>query len=454
MRSHFNCCKSYPCHNLGVVESDEYEMESNHLGYPAIHCKACGSYPPLVDDESVATVIKDKLVSHFSRTLSGCSHCQSQYFANDQHTIKSNRYGHTKAGQQRLKCQNCGQVYTVKAVKQVDMLLSLLGHIAKQTPTTEVIADLDCAPKIYYQLLNRLANILREFSRAREQSVLQRDFLALHSESDVSQYAGHKALWSIATTEAQSGYCILYSHNLLLNETLAKPYPGANSSVLPTPKLPSILAALTERYQSTMRRPHFESLHYGQLANIRGAQYIMPSILAYAHFQLLSLITSKATHFHHYIEHESAIRGAALMACSEEIFADQAEVYFVYRHFTGGQELPANGNNIGWWSDRWYGTHYGAYCPITYRNQYKVPFSLFDADGPRLVHQWFRQNKCLNLKSAKPLDPMLEIQRCIYNFCQSLKNEQTPAMRLGISQQPMSLAELLDAAISSIESPS
>ncbi len=454
MRSHFNCCKSYPCHNLGVVESDDYEMESNHLGYPAIHCKACGSYPPLVDDVGVATVIKEKLTSQFGRTLSGCCHCQSHFFVSGENVIKSNRYGHTKAGQQRLRCQGCGHVYTVKSIKQIDKLMLLLKHVSEQTPTTEVIAALDCAPKIYYQLLNRLAHILREFSRGLEQQVVCRDFLALHSESDVFKYAGHKALWCLATTEAHSGYCILYSHNLLLQETLAKPYQGENSSVLPVPKLPSILAALTERYQSTMRRPHFESLHYGQLATTRGAQYIAPSILAYAHFQLLGLITAKAQHFHYYIEHESAIRGAALMACSEQIFAAQAEVYFVYRHFTGGQELPANGNNIGWWSDRWYGTHYGAYCPITYRSQYKVPFSLFDANGPKQIHQWVRQNQCLNLKSAKPLDPLLEIQRCIYNFCEPLKNLETPAMRFGISKQKLSLEELLLAAIASIEKSS
>ncbi|MCE2570480.1 hypothetical protein [Motilimonas eburnea] len=426
-------------------------MESNHLGYPAIHCKACGSYPPLVDDESVAKVIHEKIARHFSRSLTGCPQCQTLYFDHGKGLVKSNRYGHTKAGQQRLKCQQCSQVYTVKAIKHADKLLLLLEHIAKQTPTTQVITALDCAPKIYYQLLTRLSNLLREFSRQKEQAALQRDFLALHTESAVSQYAGNKALWCIATTEAQSGYCLLYSHNLLLQETLAEAYLGGQSSVLPTPKLPSILAALTERYQSTMRRQHFESLHYGQLANIRGAQYIKPSILAYAHFQLLGLMTASSPHFHHYIEHESAIRGAALMACSEEIFAEQAEVYFVYRHFTGGQELPVNGNNIGWWSDRWYGTHYGAYCPITYRNKYKVPFSLFDADGPKSVHQWLQQQQCLNLKSAKPLDPLIEIQRCLYNFCQPQKNQQTPAMRLGLSQQKMSLTDLLTAAIKRLE---
>ena len=454
-RTSFNCCKSYPCPNLGIADSADYEMESNHLGYPAIHCRACGSYPPLVDDLAVANVLKEKLAVNFSQPLTGCPHCTDMFFelnhAVSRQAIAAKRYGHTSAGQQRLKCRHCSHVYTLKAIKQGHRLEQLLQLIAQNTSTTDTITTLNCAPKIYYQLLAKLADILRTYSRLNEQVFMQRNFLALHTESGVIHYAGNKSVWSLATTEAQSGYCLLYNHNLQLSEPSLTAYNGENSSILPSPMVPSILAALTSRYQSTMRRPHFEALHYGQVANLRGADYVKPSTLAYAHFQLLRIFSEQSQHFHHYIEHESAIRGAALMASSKEIVDEKAEVFFVYRHFTGGKELPSNGNNIGWWSDRWYGTHYGAYCPITYRSKYQVPFSLFDAEGPKNYHRWIKSKQPDSLKSAKSLDAMLEIQRNIYNFCQPLKTGETPAMRLSFCKQPYTLNQLLVVAIASVE---
>ncbi|MCE2596325.1 hypothetical protein K6Y31_16105 [Motilimonas cestriensis] len=454
-RTTFNCCKSYPCHNLGIANSPEYQMESNHLGYPAIHCRACGSYPPLVDDATVAVLLEEKLGIQFGQPLTGCTHCENVFFIAHakakQGENATKRYGHTSAGQQRLKCGYCQKVYSLKLIKQVDKLERLLHLIAENKSTTDIIDQLACAPKIYYQLLAKLADILRSYARLNEQALLQSNFLALHTESGLLRFAGDKTLWCLATTEAQSGYCLLYNHNLLLNTPANTVYEGKASSILPEPKVPSILAALTARYQSTMRRPHFEALHYGLIAPLRGADYVKPSTLSYAHFQLLRMFCQPTKHFHHYIEHESAIRGAALMASSDEIKAEQAEVFFVYRHFTGGKELPSNGNNIGWWSDRWYGTHYGAYCPITYRNKYPVPFSLFDANGPKKVHQWIQDHQAASLKSAKSLDASIEIQRNIYNYCQLLKTADTPAMRMGFTKQALSLSDLLNKAVAAVE---
>lgn len=46
-----NCCKSFGCKNLGLASSADYSWPEYRLGYAALHCRACGSLPPLFDEE-------------------------------------------------------------------------------------------------------------------------------------------------------------------------------------------------------------------------------------------------------------------------------------------------------------------------------------------------------------------------------------------------------------------
>lgn len=46
-----NCCKSFSCRNLGLASSPDYDQPDYRLGYAALHCRACGSYPPLFNEE-------------------------------------------------------------------------------------------------------------------------------------------------------------------------------------------------------------------------------------------------------------------------------------------------------------------------------------------------------------------------------------------------------------------
>lgn len=40
-----NCCKSFGCQNLGLASSADYSWPEYRLGYAALHCRVCGSYP-------------------------------------------------------------------------------------------------------------------------------------------------------------------------------------------------------------------------------------------------------------------------------------------------------------------------------------------------------------------------------------------------------------------------
>ncbi|MEH8441960.1 cytoplasmic protein, partial [Klebsiella pneumoniae] len=45
-----NACKTFGCRNLGLPSAAEYHFPNFRLGYPALYCAACGSYPPLFNE--------------------------------------------------------------------------------------------------------------------------------------------------------------------------------------------------------------------------------------------------------------------------------------------------------------------------------------------------------------------------------------------------------------------
>ncbi|MBP1524721.1 hypothetical protein IVY21_20670 [Salmonella enterica subsp. enterica serovar Worthington] len=49
-----NACKSAGCRNLGLPDSPDYVWPDYRPGYPALHCRACGSYPPLFNEGNFA----------------------------------------------------------------------------------------------------------------------------------------------------------------------------------------------------------------------------------------------------------------------------------------------------------------------------------------------------------------------------------------------------------------
>lgn len=100
-----NACKSFGCHNLGQPTSTDYSWPDYRLGYPALHCRACGSYPPLFDEQQ----FRDWLSVHLSTFATEKGHfCPVCY------GTKTICYGHNPQGSQRIQCRNCKKVWTPK----------------------------------------------------------------------------------------------------------------------------------------------------------------------------------------------------------------------------------------------------------------------------------------------------------------------------------------------------
>ncbi len=99
-----NACKSAGCRNLGLPDSPDYVWPDYRPGYPALHCRACGSYPPLFN-EGISPLGVCLYRAICQRAWSLLPRLLSKTWI---------RYGRNPGGTQRLQCQYCKKVWTPK----------------------------------------------------------------------------------------------------------------------------------------------------------------------------------------------------------------------------------------------------------------------------------------------------------------------------------------------------
>ncbi len=444
--NNFNCCKAVHCKNFGVLNSKDYIHKSTKLGYLSIECKLCGSNPPWINNELVANIIKEKLDIHFSAKLNHCPKC-SCYFFFDKNT-SLHKYGFTSSGRQRKQCAQCGLVFTMANFKKTEKLKSVLSTIVSAQETRKAIKTTGLSPKSYYFYLQQLSLILANFSRLNEEKIIERKHLGLHSEGKVLSLIHKRGVYSLITTEINSGYVLLQSHNLTRTSLHAEDiYQTQNNTIVVDNNAESIEEMLINRYTQNMERKHFEQLLVGELKALAKCKLIYPDKLAYIHFQLLNAFTRKALKYDHFIEHESTLRAGALMASLKEIKKSNAAVYFFLPLSRAKENL--NGKKIGWWNDRWYTNEFAAYCPITSIMKDNAAIPLKEANDINLFYSYLDTHINKGVNSFNVLNQLLEIQRVLFNYCE-LTAQQSRANRIGITDKTYTPESLLDEALQSI----
>ncbi|CAG9000461.1 MAG: hypothetical protein CENE_02456 [Candidatus Celerinatantimonas neptuna] len=428
MSLELNCCKSWRCENFGLPHSEHYQPLSHHLGYPALHCKLCGSFPPLIDSQIIEKLIHEKLPTQLPRTPIDCPNCLPSF---KRFTHPPQRYGTTSAGHQRLRCRNCGKVYTPAQPPKINVLLSFYNVLHQQSRATDAIKQLKISSKLYYQLLRWCALLLGQYTRKLEYQYLPKQFLALQSESTVLELAGGLRLWLLSSAEATSGYQLMESHNLAQLSLNQAYYTEQGDNRLNSyPEFP-LTQALKKRYQQLLTRYHFEDLQYGPSNQWNRYHLVKPRLIAYAHFQMLQSLIAPQVHQHHYLEQESCIRGAAIMGAIQQIRKQQADIFYLFAHPDQQTAFLADGRPVGWWKDRWFNTTFGGYCPITERRSYRFPFQMNNIASNQIYFQEMKKKIPGYLKSLAPLNAWLTLQRCQYNFLIQ-NNTEAPASKLGM----------------------
>ncbi|MFT6141536.1 MAG: transposase-like protein [Psychromonas sp.] len=442
----FNCCKTVHCENFAVVNSTDYIQKSRRLGYLSIGCKLCGSYPPWVNNELVEQITNEKNEVNFARKLTGCPKC-SQYFFFDKST-ESISYGYTSAGTQRKKCSACHAVFTQPYFKNINGLRLILNAIMVNQEIKKSIKVTGLSARLYYFYLDKLAQILVNFSRLNEEKVIQQKQLSLYTQGKVVHLSHKRGFYTLLTSDTESGYLFLQNHNLMRGELTKKgAYNEQKNTIISVDNNDNLEMVLIKRYEQHLKRKHFEQLLVGELKPFTKCHLIYPDKLAYAHFQLLTAFTEKASSYTHYIEHESCFRSAALMASAADIKTAKADVYFYLASPQAGEYLK--GKKIGWWGDKWFSNDFGAYCPIVSSKKFNTDLKLSDTSSNGVFSSYLDSHLNKGINSINVIDNLSEIHRTIFNYCE-LKNKTSRAKLLKVTDRIYTPQSLLDAALKTI----
>lgn len=294
-----NCCKSFGCQNLGLASSADYSWPEYRLGYAALHCRACGSYPPLFNEEQFGRWLSAYLTDFAAQSGHFCPRCYQR------ETI---RYGRNPQGSQRVQCRSCKKVWTPKQQPLV----------AIQPP--EQIATVSLIVPFQGTSADQQLYVLLSFDAIRGN--------ILHISSNFTPHPAGASLryrWRGSTEP-------VVSHD-------------------------DIVERVSQRETQFLRRSQFDEIQYGSAMLKRNASgaILRPVITAHGHFRVLShLWPAVKTHI---IAHECFLRGAVITAWAEQFREHHASLWFVDEEISDDQHTRPwqllGKSYQGWWQNQW-----------------------------------------------------------------------------------------------------
>lgn len=312
-----NTCKTYGCRNLGIPVSADYSWPDYRLGFPALHCRACGSYPPLYDEQQ----FNEWLSVHLSTYASEYS-----YFCPECYCKETICYGHNPQRTQRVQFRVCKKVWTPKKQKQKQRNIALPERIE----TVSLIVPFQ--------------------GRSAKQK-----------------------LYVLLSFDAVCGNIIHISTNFTqhyIGETLRYHWRGDSE---PDLHHSDIVNRVDMRETQFLRRSQFDEIQYGSAIlkrNARGA-ILRPVIAAHGHFRVLNLLFPEVKM--HVISHECFLRGAVITVWAERFRQQQGELWFIEEEINDS-EINASWSFLGttqhgWWQNQWQlwgqGKNRKMVCPLT-----------------------------------------------------------------------------------------
>ncbi|EML9401124.1 cytoplasmic protein [Citrobacter freundii] len=294
-----NCCKSFGCKNLGLASSPDYSWPEYRLGYAALHCRACGSYPPLFNEEQFGGWLSAYLTDFAAQSGHFCPRCYQR------ETIL---YGHNPQGSQRVQYRSCKHVWT-----------------PKQQPLTTIVPPEQIAT----------VPLIVPFQGA----------------------CTDQKLYVLLSFDAIRGNILHISSNFtphLVGDTLR--YRWRNN-VEPAVIHDDIVERVRQRETLFLRRSQFDEIQYGSAMLKRNANgaVLRPVITAHGHFRILSHLWPEVKT--HIIAHECFLRGAAITAWAQQYRDHHASLWFIDEEINSDKcTLPwrlLGKTWQGWWQNQW-----------------------------------------------------------------------------------------------------
>lgn len=294
-----NACKTFGCRNLGLPSAADYHFPDHRLGYPALYCSACGSYPPLFNDREFRPWLAAYLTDHARRYGYFCPVCYQRDII---------LYGHNPQGTQRLQCRHCKKVWTPKhqhlaaieypqRICSVPLIVPFQGYTAEQ--------------KLY---------ILLSFDAVRGN--------VIHLSSNFTPFA--------------------------IGDSLRYRWRGKSAA---RAIADDIIQRISQTESGFLQRSQFDEIQYGSATAKRNSRgnMLRPVIAAHGHFKLLSRRFPEVKT--HIIAHECFLRGAAIVAWAPLFRRRQGALWYVEEEINNpasSAEWRLQGKtHHGWWQNPW-----------------------------------------------------------------------------------------------------
>ncbi|TLJ12826.1 cytoplasmic protein [Escherichia sp. E3659] len=294
-----NTCKTFGCRNLGLPTSADYSWPDYRLGYPALHCQACGSYPPLFDGQQFRDWLSAYLTAYACERGLFCPVCYCKEII---------CYGHNPQGTQRVQCRVCKKVWTPKQLLQKEIAPP------EQIETVPLIVPFQ--------------------GRSSEQK--------LYVLLSVDSVRGNILHISTNFTQHQTGESLRYRWKGYVEPDLFHS---------------DIVQRIDMREKQFLNRSQFDEIQYGSAELKRNARgtVLRPVIAVHGHFRLLNILYPEVKI--NVISHECFLRGAAITAWSKQFRQRQGELWFIEEEINDSDtNTPWHFQGVtyhGWWKNQW-----------------------------------------------------------------------------------------------------
>ncbi|WP_100752693.1 lactate dehydrogenase [Vibrio salilacus] len=473
-----NFCKTLACDNFGLSDAHRYVVQHANPKRPAMVCRECGAFPPLLNNQEVLNELH-RLRHLHSDGLPACRNDDCDNFGLSVHTHKNLYHAFGYSGdRQRYRCKLCQSTFVDKwsgANKKLHFQENLLGLLFMSYSVREICRKLEINPKTFYDHLDHIASRCRRklaMFDARWVNHAANYELASHYIT-LQPKSNNGVLW-IATGEAHSGYILCQHVNYSANEEPVgevdhDPYhPPArfvsrdhsSEANIPTPEPSPILhERIDQKYQTILARGNVED----PMGNLTTFNYpskgalIRPPYTSYAHFLHVLDLCQEDRQVSIYLPQDPVLRSAALSVCLRRIQRQNIDLLYVEEDQSWHQDYPIDKIDIvhmGWWRDRWAianngsaskGICYLAGCnnqPKQWLRTASIRQTAFFQHRFETLFESFINEPRRKLRPGGLL-PMLDIFRAWHNLCYQNKEGKTAAQMLELTPSPLTLSELL-----------
>lgn len=487
-----NFCKTLACDNFGLSDAKHYVLQHANPKRPAMVCRECGAFPPLLNNQEVLNELR-RLRKVHSDGLPACRNSDCDNFGKTVHTHKHLYHAFGFSGdRQRYRCKCCQSTFVDKwsgSNAKLSVQESLLGYLFTGYSVREICRKLSINPKTFYDHVEQISSrCRRKLAMFDARWTKHADSYSFASNYTALQPRSDNAVYWFVTCDAQSGYVLTQHVNYSFDEEAmgsedhnpyetparfvpvsfvpesitpqgfsAVSYP--NSSLHVSGKELSLHERIDHKYQQILARGNVED----PMGNLSQFKYpskgalIRPPYTTYAHYLHVLEMCDDNKHVTIFMPQDPVLRSAALSVCKQRIQQEDVDLVYVEEDKAWNKDFNQQKVDIvhmGWWRDRWaIKNHPNASKGICHLAGTKVDPEYWIDHASTYQASFFQQRFQVLFESfineprrkLRPggLLPMLDIFKAWHNLCYQDKTGLTPAQQLGLTDKPLTLKSLL-----------